>query len=94
MREKTPDVLKVALLEYLGIERDPLERWQLAMSLVEGVVKRASTSDKVRACAIFAVSLLLRDWCYLCWVDLFYNPTTGTCIIIIFLRFCVCVVSW
>ncbi|ELR11234.1 uncharacterized protein ACA1_389550 [Acanthamoeba castellanii str. Neff] len=52
---KSPDVLKVALLLHLA-SKSRFTHAVVATSLVEGVVKPATTSDKVRACAIFAVA--------------------------------------
>ncbi|ELR19025.1 uncharacterized protein ACA1_235530 [Acanthamoeba castellanii str. Neff] len=77
---KTPDVLKVALLEHLAINRVTPNSTKLATSLVEAVVKPATTSDKVRACAIFAVGSLLHrhtgsEQLRTTWADLFYNRT-------------------
>jgi hypothetical protein len=48
-------VLKVALLLHLA-SKSRFTHAVVATSLVEGVVKPAATSDKVRACAIFAVA--------------------------------------
>jgi hypothetical protein len=64
---------------------------------LEGVVKRAATSDKVRACAIFAVGFLLHgnatgnERLRTAWADFFYKPTAGTShASLCLLRLCVC----
>jgi hypothetical protein len=95
---KTPDVLKVALIEHLGLDSVTPNSTKIVTFLLEDVVKRATTSDKVRACAVFAVGYLLyrnttgNERLRTTWADFFYKPTAGTSHTSLFLmRLCVCV---